>query len=26
LKFTALLDAGVRGRPSFEYALVKRGG
>ena len=26
LKFTALLDAGVRGRPAFEYALVKRGG
>ena len=26
LRFTALLDAGVRGRPAFEYALVKRGG
>jgi hypothetical protein len=26
LRFTNLLDAGVRGRPSFEYALVKRGG
>ena len=25
LKFTALTDAGVRGYPSIEYALVKRG-